>query len=109
MSLSVSWKRSSSFFGSLAMLASNTLNVGCRVRFGVNDSGPTEAQPEAGAHEILHRMSVFCPTREVLFGSGAGVTPIRQQAAKICGARRVSGKRQAGRTVTCGMSAQAGR
>jgi hypothetical protein len=31
----------------------------------------TEGPPEAGTHAILHRMSVCCPTRDFLFGSGA--------------------------------------
>src|ERR1700755_1196688 len=46
MSLSVSWKRSSSFFGSLAMLASN-VRYGSRVRsaYGSGSNGPPSLKP----------------------------------------------------------------
>src|SRR6185312_12446968 len=52
MSLSVSWKRSSSFFGSLAMLASN-VRYGEPSAFGIRLRVEQNAQPQAKTHAIL--------------------------------------------------------
>src|SRR5512141_734564 len=71
MSFRVSWKRSSSFFGSLAMVISS---VRCGEPSELSASSfriERRPQADAGTYAILHRMSVFCPTRDLLFGSGA--------------------------------------
>jgi hypothetical protein len=70
MSLRVSWKRSSSFFGSLAMRVSN-VQYGESSAFGVRLKLEQNA-PASSQDTCDPAMSVSCPTRELLFGSNAG-------------------------------------